>query len=95
MTRVLSYKSLRLGPGRRRTYDQGIVVEELTTRYLMLVSTLSLCRFKSDEKTLADSLDYEKAEMKKLSEKNEDLLKRLQEANSAIQRLQGLINGKC
>ena len=58
------------------------------------MSTLNLYRLNSDEKTLADSLDYEKVETKKLSEKNEDLLKRLQEANSAIQRLQGLINGK-
>lgn len=53
----------------------------------MLTSTLSLCRFKSDEKTLADSLDYEKAETKKLSEKNEDFLNKIQEVNSAIQRL--------
>ena len=81
----MSQKNLRPGDGRRKTYD----------RLLMHLSTLSLCRFKSDEKTLADSLDYEKAEVKKLSEKHEALLKRLQEANSAIQRLQGLINGKC
>ena len=71
-----------------------MVVARLTIACLMHLFALSLCRFKSDEKTLADSLDYEKAETKKLSEKNEDLLKRLQEANSAIQRLQGLINGK-
>lgn len=61
----------------------------------MLLSTLFPYRFKSDEKTLADSLDFEKVEMKKLSEKNKDLLNKLQEANSVIKKLQGLINGKC
>ena len=59
------------------------------------MSTLSLCRFKSDEKTLADSLDFERAEKNRLSEKVEDLQKKLLEANSAIQKLQGRLIGKC
>ena len=58
------------------------------------MSTLNLCRFKSDEKTLADSLDYEKVEAKKLRESEEGLLKKLQEANSTIQKLQERINSK-
>ena len=61
----------------------------------MLIFTLNLCRFKSDERTLADSLDYEKVETKKLREEKEDLLKKLQEANSAAQKLQEEINSKC
>ena len=73
----------------------AVVVEELTTTWLVLMSTLNLRRFKSDEKTLADSLDYEKVETKKLREEKEDLLKKLQEANSAAQKLQGEINSKC
>ena len=70
------------------------VVEKLTTTWLVLMSTLNLCRFKSDEKTLADSLDYEKVETKKLRKEKEDLMKKLQEANSAAQKLQGEINRK-
>ena len=61
----------------------------------MLIFTLNLCRFKSDEKTLADSLDYEKVETKKLREEKEGLLKKFQEANSAAQKLQEKINSKC
>ena len=61
----------------------------------MLMFTFNLCRLNSDEKTLADSLDYEKEESRKLKEEKEGLLKRLQEANSATQRLQGEINSKC
>ena len=57
--------------------------------------TLILYRLNSDEKTLADSLDYEKEESRKLGEKVGDLLKKLQEANSATERLQGEINSKC
>ena len=72
-----------------------MVVEKLTTIWLVLMSTLNLCRFKSDEKTLADSLDYEKIETKKLREEKEDLLKKFQEVNSAAQKLQEKINGKC
>ena len=64
-----------------------MVVEELTTTWLVLMSILNLYRLKSDEKTLADSLDYEKAETKKLREEKEDLLKKLQETNSAAQNL--------
>ena len=48
-----------------------------------------------DEKTLADSLDYEKVETKKLRDEKEDLLKQLREVNSAAQKLQGKINIKC
>ena len=61
----------------------------------MLMSTLILYRLNSDEKTLADSLDYEKEESRKLGEEKEDLLKKLQEANSATEKLQGEINSKC
>ena len=61
----------------------------------MLIFTLNLCRVKSDEKTLADSVDYEKVETKKLREEKEDLLKKFQEANSAAQKLQEEINSKC
>ena len=61
----------------------------------MLVFTFNLCRLNSDEKTLADSLDYEKEESRKLREEREGLLKTLQEADSATQRLQGEINSKC
>ena len=43
----------------------------------------NLCRFKSDERTLADALDYVKAEAQKLNDEKEDLLKNLQEENSA------------
>ena len=73
----------------------AVVVEELTTVWLVLMSTLNLCRFKSDEKTLADSLDYEKVETKKLRDEKEDLLKQLREVNSAAQTLQEKINSKC
>ena len=61
----------------------------------MLMFTFNLCRLNSDEKVLADSLDYEKEESRKLKEEKEGLLKRLQEANSATQRLQEKINSKC
>ena len=104
-TRYWSWKILRPGSYRRRTYDclvvvaklttMVVVVEELTTIWLVLMSTLNLCRFKSDEKTLADSLDYEKVETKKLRDEKEDLLKKFQEANSAAQKLQEEINSKC
>ena len=57
--------------------------------------TFNLCRLNSDEKILADSLDYEKEESRKLKEEKEGFLKRLQEANSATQKLQGEINSKC
>ena len=73
----------------------AMVVEKLTTIWFVLMSTLNLCRFKSDEKTLADSLDCEKIETKKLREEKEDLLKKFQEVNSAAQKLQEKINGKC
>ena len=63
----------------------GVVVEELTTIWLVFMSTFNLCRFKSDEKALADSLDYEKVETKKLRDEKEDLLKQLREVNSAAQ----------
>lgn len=59
------------------------------------MSTFNLYRLNSDEKTLTDSLDYEKEESRKLGEKIEDLLKKLQEANSATQKLQEKINSKC
>ena len=72
-----------------------VVVENLTTIQLMLMCTFNLCRFKSDEKTLADSLDYEKVKTKKLREEKEDLLKKVQEANSVAQKLQEEINSKC
>ena len=72
----------------------SVVVEYLTTIWLVLMSTLNLRRFKSDEKTLADSLDYERVKTKKLRGEKEDLLKKLQEANSATQKLQGRINEK-
>ena len=93
-----SWNILRPGGYRRRTYDCLIVVEELTTMamvvekfttiWFVFMSTLNPCRLKSDEKTLADSLDYEKIETKKLREEKEDLLKKFQEANSAAQKLQ-------
>ena len=70
-----------------------LVVERLTTSWLML--TFNLCRLNCDEKTLADSLDYEKEESRKLREEKEGLLKKLQEVNSATQKLQGEINSKC
>ena len=44
---------------------------------------------------MADSLDYEKVETKKLREEKEDLLKKLQEANSAAQKLQEKIYSNC
>ena len=72
-----------------------MVVEDLTTNWLVLMSTLNLYRLNSDEKTLTDSLDYERVETRKLREEKEDLLKKLQEANSATQKLQGEINSKC
>lgn len=49
---------------------------------------------KSDERTLADALDYVKAEAQRLKDKKEDLLKNLQEANSAACELQNEINKK-
>ena len=61
----------------------------------MLMFAFNLCRLNSDEKTLADSLDYEKEESRKLREEKEGLLKKLQEANSATQKLQGEVNSKC
>ena len=104
-TRYWSWKILRPGGCRRRTYDclvvveklttMAVVVEELTTIRLVLMSTLNLCRFKSDEKTLTDSLDYEKVETKKLRDEKEDLLKQLREVTSAAQTLQEKINSKC
>ena len=72
-----------------------LVVEVLTTSWQMLMSTFNSYRLNSDEKTLADSLDYEKEESRKLREEKKDLLKKLQEANSATQKLQGEINSKC
>ena len=60
----------------------------------MLTPTLFLCRLKSNKKSLADSLDYEKVETKKLREEKEDLLKKLQEADSANRKLQGQLSGK-
>lgn len=63
------------------------------TTYSVLMSTLVFYMFKSNKKTLPDSLDYEKVETKKLKEDKEALLKKLQEANSLIQNLQGRING--
>ena len=71
------------------------IVEVFTTSWLVLMSTLNLCTFKSDEKTLADSLDYEKVETKKLTNEKEDLLKQLREVTSAAQTLQEKINSKC
>ena len=71
-----------------------MIVEDLTTNRLVLMSTLNLYRLNSDEKTLADSLDYERVETRKLREEKEDLLKKLQEANSATQKLQGEVNSK-
>ena len=71
------------------------VVERLTTSWQMLMSTFNSYRLNSDEKTLADSLDYEKEESRKLREEKKDLSKKLQEANSATQKLQGEINSKC
>ena len=47
------------------------------------MSIFNLCRFKSDKKSLADALDHEKAEMEKLRDENLNLMKKLQEANSA------------
>nr|CCI55290.1 PH01B001G05.13 [Phyllostachys edulis] len=67
---------------RQRGVLMGFVVEKLTTR------------LKSDKKTPADSLNYEKAETKKLREEKEDLLKKLQETNSVAQNLQEVINKK-
>ena len=61
----------------------------------MLMSTFILCRLNSDAKTLADSLDYEKEESKKFREEVIDLRKKLKEANSATEKLQGEINSKC
>ena len=61
----------------------------------MLMSTFILCRLNSDAKTLADSLDYEKEESRKLWEKVEFLLGKLKEANSANAKLQEGINSKC
>ena len=72
-----------------------LVVERLTTNWLLLMSTFNPYRLNSDEKTLADSLDYEKEESRKLREEKKDLLQKLQEANSATQKLQGEINSKC
>ena len=57
--------------------------------------TFNLYRLNSDEKTLADSLDYEKEESRKLGEKVGDLLKKLQEANSAVVKMQEKLNSKC
>ena len=57
--------------------------------------TFILCRLKSDTKTIADLLDHEKEESKKLWEKVEFLLGKLKEANSATEKLQGVINSKC
>ena len=59
------------------------------------MSTSHLYRLNSDEKTLADSLDYEKEELRKLGEKVGDLLKKLQEANSATVKVQEELNSKC
>ena len=61
----------------------------------MLMFTFILCRLNSDAKTLADSLDYEKEESKKLWEKVEFLLGKLKEANSANAKLQEGTNSKC
>ena len=61
----------------------------------MLMSTFNPFRLNSDEKTLADSLDYEKEESRKLREEKKDLVKKLQEVNSATQKLQGEVNSKC
>ena len=72
-----------------------LVVERLTTSWQMFMSTSNPYRLNSDEKTLADSLDYEKEESRKLREEKKDLLKKLQEANSATQKLQGEVNSKC
>ena len=72
-----------------------LVVERLTTSWLMLMFTFNLCRLNSDEKILADSLDYEKEESRKLREEKEALLKKFQEADSATQKLRGEINSKC
>ena len=57
----------------------------------MLIS-LFPCRFKSDERTLADALDYVKAEVQRLKYEKEDSLKNLQEANSVACELQNEIN---
>ena len=57
--------------------------------------TLILCRLNSDEKTLADSLDCEKEESKKLREEVIDLRKKFQEASSTTKKLQEKINSKC
>ena len=59
------------------------------------MSTFNPYRLNSDEKTLADSLDYEKEKSRKLREEKKSLLKKLQETNSATQKLQGEINSKC
>lgn len=61
----------------------------------MFISTFNLYRLNSDEKTLADSLDYEKEESRKLGEKVGDLLKKLQEANSTTVKMQEELNSKC
>ena len=58
-----------------------VVIFCLTTS-AVLMSIFNLCRFKSDEKSLADTLDYEKVETQRLSYENLDLMKKLQEANS-------------
>ena len=54
-----------------------LVVEILTTNWLLLMSTFNPYRLNSDKKTLADSLDYEKEESRKLRKEKEDLLKKL------------------
>ena len=72
-----------------------MVVEELTITWLVFMFILNLYRLKSDEKTLTDSLDYEKAETKKLREEKEDLSKKLQEISFAAQNLQEVMNSKC
>ena len=58
------------------------------------MSIFNLCRFKSDEKSLNDALDYEKAETEKLRGENLNLMKKLQEANSAALDLQSEIKSK-
>ena len=60
----------------------------------MLMFTFILCRLNSDEKTLADSLDYEKEESRKLREEKEALLKKFHEADSATRMLREKINSK-
>ena len=52
------------------------------------MSTLNLFRFKSNKKTLADSLDQEKVKTQRLRDEKLDLMKKLQEGNSAALDLQ-------